>query len=41
MCKGEFVDKWVFTAKVYVMNVPWDSQDVGDDNWLRIRVSNG
>lgn len=40
ICEGMYVDTWVFTVKTYLMNVPWDSYAVGDDNWLRIQVSN-
>ncbi|KAL5271784.1 hypothetical protein ACHWQZ_G000097 [Mnemiopsis leidyi] len=41
MCKGQYLDKWSFVAKVYMMNVPWDSAEVGDDSWLHIKISNG
>jgi len=41
LCKGMYLDKWTFKAKVYMMNVPWDSAEVGDDSWLHIKVSNG
>ena len=36
-----YLDKWTFKAKVYLMNVPWDASEVGDDTWLHIKVSNG
>jgi len=41
LCKGMYLDKWTFKAKVYLMNVPWDASEVGDDTWLHIKVSNG
>ncbi|KAL5271786.1 hypothetical protein ACHWQZ_G000098 [Mnemiopsis leidyi] len=40
LCEGKHLDTWIFKAKVYLMNVPWDSYSVGDDNWLHIKVSN-
>lgn len=40
LCKGMFVDNWAFSLKVYLQNVQWDSREIGDANWLRIRISN-
>lgn len=41
LCKGDLLNGWSFKAKVYMMNEPWDSAEIGDANWLHIQVSNG
>ena len=41
LCNGKTLDGWSFKAKVYLMNIGWDSDKVGDNTWLHIRVSNG